>query len=278
MPNTSMQFAETSFGKLAYRIDGTAHTDRLPLVLMTRFRGTMDDWDPLFIARLAEHRQIIRFDSAGVGRSNGETPDAIQEMANIAEAFIRAIRLPKVDLLGWSMGGMIAQQVALDHPALIGKLIIAGSGAGGTAEGPAAHPRVPEIATKATNVDEDFLFLFFTPTEVGRAAGLRHLARLKAQGEPGPQTPMASVGQQGKALGQWAGTRARLAELRLPILVANGVSDVMEPAYRSYLISQEAPNAKLVLYPDAGHAFLFQYIDEFTAEVARFLALVKHGQ
>jgi pimeloyl-ACP methyl ester carboxylesterase len=269
MTPTSVQFVVTGFGRLAYRVDG--EDGGIPLVLLQRFRGTMDDWDPAFVRALASTRRVIRFDSAGIGRSQGEAPDSIAGMARIAISFLKTLQLGTVDLLGWSLGGFIAQHVALDAPQLIRRLIIAGSGPGGVPEGPAPHPKVPEIATKPANEDEDFLFLFFTGTETGQSAGKASVERIKAVSDKGPPVTMASVIKQGKALGEWSGVRGRLANLQLPILVANGVHDVMIPAYGSYVISQEAPNAKLLLYPDAGHGFLFQYINEFIEEVDRFL-------
>lgn len=270
MADNGVQFTETEYGRLAYRIDGDG--GEVPLVLLQRFRGTIDDWDPALVRALASRRRVIRFDSAGLGRSQGKTPESIADMAGIARAFLKAIHIEKVDLLGWSMGGFIGQHIALDQPELVRRLIIAGSGPGGVPEGPQPHPKVPEIATKPGNEDEDFLFLFFTDTETGRAAGKANLARIKAVADKGPPVAMESVIRQGKALGAWAGVRSRLSELTLPILVANGVSDIMVPAYGSYVISQEAPNAKLILYPDAGHGFLFQYIDDFAGEVDRFLS------
>ncbi|EPX55964.1 alpha/beta hydrolase fold having protein [Cystobacter fuscus DSM 2262] len=270
MSQNGLQFTDTRLGRLAYRVDG--QRGGVPLVLLQRFRGTLDDWDPAFISALAAHRQVIRFDNAGIGGSSGQVPDSVEGMAEVAAAFIDALELTKVDLLGWSLGGIVAQQVALDRPQLVRRLVIAGSSPGGITDGPQAHPRVPEVMTRPVSSEEDFLFLFFTETDTGRAAGKASLARLGALQDKVPAVTKESFLRQVKALTQWKGTRARLGELKLPILVANGTSDVMLPAYRSYVISQEAPNAKLILYPDAGHGFLFQEIEDFTGQVTRFLA------
>ncbi|WNG17703.1 alpha/beta fold hydrolase [Cystobacter fuscus] len=269
MSQNGLHFTDTRFGRLAYRVDG--QRGGVPLVLLQRFRGTLDDWDPAFVSALAAHRQVIRFDNAGIGGSSGQVPDSIEGMAEVAAAFIDALELTKVDLLGWSLGGTVAQQVALDRPQLVRRLVIAGSSPGGITDGPQAHPRVPEVMTRPVNSDEDFLFLFFTETDTGRAAGKASLARLGALHDRVPDVTKESFLRQVKALTQWKGTRARLGELKLPVLVANGTSDVMLPAYRSYVISQEAPNAKLILYPDAGHGFLFQEIEDFAGQVTRFL-------
>jgi pimeloyl-ACP methyl ester carboxylesterase len=269
-----MRFAQTRFGRIAYRIDGDG--DGVPLLLAQRYRGTIDDWDPRFIAALASGRRVIRFDNASVGRSSGsEAPDNVAAMAEVAPALIDGLGFDKVDLLGWSLGGYIAQMVALNAPGRIRRLVIAGSGPGAVPEGPAQHPYVREVVTKDVLDDEDFLFLFFPETTEGRAAGRAHLDLIAAEAT-GPSVTMAAALQQRKAIVSWTkgepSARARLSELTVPTLVANGASDVMVPVYGSYVISQEAPNAKLVLYPRSGHAFLFQHIDAFVGEVQRFLS------
>ncbi|KAA1004055.1 alpha/beta hydrolase [Paraburkholderia panacisoli] len=268
-----IQYIETSSGQLAYRIDGSP--DAEPLLLIQRFRGVIDEWDPEFIEKLAAHRRVIRFDSAGVGRSEGNAPTTVTETANIAFEFLDALKIDAADILGWSLGGYIGQAMALRSPERVRRLVIAGSGPGAITEGVKRHPRVNEIAPKETVDDEDYLFLFFADSETSRAAGRANLARIAADND-GPATPMLSVMNQLKAIVNWTNggdaARPRLKELSMPILVANGVTDVMVPTYGSFVISQEAPNAKLVLYPDAGHGFLFQHIDEFTREVLAFLS------
>lgn len=274
MSADDVRFAETGFGRIAYRIDGD--DDGIPLLLAQRYRATIDDWDPRFIAALASGRRVIRFDNAGVGRSLGsEAPDNVAAMAEVAVALIEALGFDKVDLLGWSLGGYVAQMVALSAPDRVRRLVIAGSGPGAVPEGPAQHPHVREVVTKDVLDGEDILFLFFTETSEGRAAGRAHLD-LIAAAATGPAVTMATALQQRKAIVSWTrgepSARARLSELTLPVLVANGAFDVMVPAYGAYVISQEAPNAKLVLYPRSGHGFLFQHIGAFVDEVERFLS------
>jgi pimeloyl-ACP methyl ester carboxylesterase len=272
MPSQTSKFISTDHGRLAYRIDGPNGSP--PILLAQRFRGTMDDWDPLFIAGLASTRRVIRFDNAGVGESDGETPDNVPGMADVAIDFLKSMGLESVDLLGWSLGGYVSQTVALNAPGRIRRLIIAGSGPGGVDEGPRPHPRVAEIAAREKPALEDLLFLFFPDTPGGRSAGNSYLQRVHSTERPGvPQE--TGLRQRNAIVNWWNGrdaARPRLHELRLPILVANGVADVMVPAYSSYVISQEAPDVKLILYPDAGHAFLFQHAGAFTQDVLRFLA------
>lgn len=268
--NRQTRSIETPHGTLAFRAFG--REGGVPLVLCQRFRGTLDDWDPAFLTALAAHRRVILFDSAGIGRSGGEVPTSIAGMAQVAADFIRALDLGPIDLLGWSLGGLVAQQVALDHAPLVRRLIVAGSSPGGIADGPQQHPRVREVMTHPVNGEADFLFLFFPETETARAAGKAHLARLPTGADRGPPVSPQSFMNQIIAFSQWAGVRERLGELRIPVLAANGQHDVMIPACRSYVLGQEVADGKTVLYPDAGHAFLFQHIDAFVAELDRFLA------
>lgn len=267
--NSEINWLETSSGRLAWREDGPA--GGLPLVLFQRFRGTMDDWDPAFIAAISRDRRVVRFDSAGIGRSGGNVPDTVAGLAAVGAEFIQRLGWAQVDLLGWSLGGVVGQQFALDYPTLVRRLIVAGSSPGPVADGPQQHPRVPQIMTKPDNDAEDFLFLFYPGSESAVAAGRSSLARLAAIPDRGPPVSAVSFMGQVTAVSSWPGVLHRAKELRLPMLVANGAHDVMLPAYRSYVLSQQAPDAKLVLYPDAGHGFLFQHIDDFAAEIDRFL-------
>ena len=261
----------TKDGSLAVRVDGDPH--KAPLLLCQRFRGTMDDWDPEFVARLATARRVIRFDNLGVGESSGETPDTVRRMAEIVSALLDALEIDAADLLGWSLGGYVAQTVALAWPARVRRLVIAGSGPGGP-DGPPPHPRVAEIAGKPAPTKEDVRFLFFTESEAGSAAAAQHFDRIRFGKRP-PVAVEAGRRQREAIVSWWKGdgaARAHLAELAMPVLVGNGIADVMVPAEHSFAIARNAPRAKLILYPDAGHAFLFQYAEDFSDEVLKFLS------
>ncbi len=182
-----------------------------------------------------------------------------------------ATGLAQADILGSSLGGFVAQHLAHAAPKRVRRLVIAGSGLSGDAEGPQSHPRVPEVMAHPQNTEEYFLFLFFTGTETGRAAARAQLRRLTALPERVPAVTGPAFLAQLRTIGGAAALRERLGGFAMPVLVANGVADVTIPAYCSYVVAQEAPDAKLVLYPDAGHSFLFQHIADFTAEVGRFL-------
>jgi pimeloyl-ACP methyl ester carboxylesterase len=264
------QTVDTAFGRLAVRVDGDWASP--PLLLCQRFRGTMDDWDPEFIAQLAAGRRVVRFDSAGIGDSTGETPSTVAGMAQIVPALLDALQLDRVDLLGWSLGGYVAQIVALDRRDRVRRLVIAGSGPGGP-DGPPPHARVAEIAAKPVASRDDVAFLFFPESEAGRAAAERHFTHIRF-GEREPVTAEAGRRQREAIVAWWRGegsARRRLADFSMRVLVANGIDDVMVPAEHSFAIVRGAPNAKLVLYPEAGHAFLFQCAEDFTSETLRFL-------
>ena len=269
------QYVTANGVRFAYRTFGAASA--VPLLLCQRFRGTMDDWDPLFLDALAAERRVIIFDNVGVGRSSGESPQSIADMAEYAAAFVRALELDQIDLLGWSMGGAVAQALALARPSMVRRLIVAGSGPGGIPGNQPMSDRVIQTATKPVNEDEDFLYLFFDGTDARREAGRKYLARLGHRLEaPSPATRMETVRAMALALGDWRAGKnsafAQLAELKQPTLVANGVHDVMVGAYDSFVMSQHLPDAELLLYSDAGHGFLFQHAERFAERVNLFLA------
>ena len=259
--------------RLAYRVIGSETAP--PLVLSMRFRGVMDEWDPAFLDALATRCRIYWFDSAGIGLSSGDVPDSIPGMARVLIGFVEALGLTRVDLLGWSMGGYVIQSAALQRPDLVRRLIVAGSGPGGVPDAPAAPAKVWETAFKPVNDEADFLYLFFPETEAGIAAGREHLSRLGKRTEPAE--PM--VGETGfkamiAAFGKFRGDEAiypHLGALTLPILYANGVDDVMIHAFNSYAAALKAPDARLILYPQSGHGFLFQHHAWFARDVHQFL-------
>ncbi|KAA2257532.1 alpha/beta hydrolase [Solihabitans fulvus] len=258
-----MRYANT----FAYRRFGP--TGGVPLLLTNRFRATTDHWDPALLDVLARERDVIVFDNLGVGQTPGDVPDSIPAMADGAAAFLRALGTDQVDVLGWSMGGMVAQALALHHPDLVRRLVVAGSGPGGVPDAPSTPDRVWPTALKPENDDEDFLYLFFPESPAGRAAGIESLGRLR----PGAHVTAAGVRAQFAAIREWSGSGAwdRLPDLDLPVLVAAGAQDVMAHPYLSYAMSQRLPDATLTVYGRSGHAFLFQYADAFGRQVLDFL-------
>ncbi|WP_131746925.1 alpha/beta hydrolase [Frankia sp. Cppng1_Ct_nod] len=251
----------------------------VPLVLLMRFRGTIDWWDPEFIDRLAQDRDVILFDNVGIGYTSGEPRDTAEGFAEGAIEFIDALGLTQVDLLGWSLGGIVAQHVALHRPDLVRKIIVAGSSGPGAAPGtPDMSERVLSIMAKPDADAEDLLYLFYPETEQARASGLAHLAKVaKRLRDGGPAVTEEAAHGQLAAVARilavnWDQLKSELQAISQPVLYANGIHDVMIPAIASYKAVEQVPDSTLVLYSDAGHAFLFQHIDEFVTQVNIFLA------
>ncbi|MEU6196571.1 alpha/beta hydrolase [Streptomyces sp. NPDC047061] len=251
----------------------------VPLVLLNRFRGTIDWWDPEFLDYLAADHDVILFDNVGVGYTDGEPRDSLEGFAEGAIEFIEALGLAHVDLLGWSLGGIVAQRVALRRPELVRRLVVAGSGPAGWVPGaPDFSEKVLGIMAKPDADLEDVLFLFYPETEAARASGLRHFdhvsTRLAAGGPAVSETAAQGMLTAAGALlaAPFEQVKAELEAIKQPVLYANGLEDVMIPAHNSYVAVQHLDNATLVLYSGAGHAFLFQYAKAFAKQVTDFLA------
>jgi pimeloyl-ACP methyl ester carboxylesterase len=251
----------------------------VPLVLLHRFRGTIDWWDPEFVDYLAADHDVILFDNVGIGYSSGEPRDSVEGFAEGAIEFIEALGLPTVDLLGWSLGGIVAQEVARRRPELVRRLVVAGSAPGGQVPGTGElNEEVLHIMAKPEADADDLLYLFYPDTDSARAAGFEHLAKVsKRLAAGGPAVSEKAAMAQLAAIGQilsvpFDEVRSNLEAIKQPILYANGVHDVMIPALASYVAVQHLDSAILVLYSDAGHAFLFQHARAFATEVTNFLA------
>jgi pimeloyl-ACP methyl ester carboxylesterase len=259
--------------RFAYRRFGTGAG--VPLVLALRFRGTMDHWDPAFLDRLASARDVIIFDNIGHSKTSGTAPATMDALAGGLIEFVEALGLSEIDLLGWSLGGIVVQAATLQRPELVRRLIVAGSSPGGGVPGmPQPDPTIWQVATKPVNDDDDFLYLFFPDSDSARGLGLQSLRRLDARAYSDEHVPVSSEAMTAQ-LAVIASTGPsvwdRLTDVAIPVLVANGAHDRMIDSYGSYAMAGRLPNAKVVLYSDAGHGFLFQHIDDFTAEVLAFL-------
>ncbi|WP_371583243.1 alpha/beta fold hydrolase [Streptomyces sp. NBC_01314] len=250
----------------------------VPLVLVNRFRGTIDWWDPEFLDLLAAEHDVILFDNIGIGYTTGEPRDSIEGFADGAIEFIEALGLARADLLGWSMGGFVAQHVALRRPDLVRKLVVAGSGPGPVPELPPLPEKVQAIMAKPDADADDMLYLFYPETAAARAAGVEHLTKVSTRlAAGGPAVSETAAVRQREAIVKFMTVpfeqvRANLETIKQPVLYANGVHDVMVNALASYVAVQHLDSATLVLYSDAGHAFLFQHVNAFATEVANFLA------
>jgi pimeloyl-ACP methyl ester carboxylesterase len=252
----------------------------VPLVLLQHFRGNLDNWDPALIDALAPARRVIAFDNAGVGGSTGTTPNTVDQMAHDAIAFIEAIGalgLGQVDVLGFSLGSFVAQQIALTRPALVGRLVLASSAPQG-ADG--MHGWAPEVIDAVGNPEtspEEYLSVFFTGSPASLQAGRRTLQRIYgARSEDrDTATNWATREAQYDAVCTWGipdhAKLQRLSCLRMPVFVANGDSDPMILPHYSHLLAGLIPQARVKIYPDSAHGFLFQHHAEFAADVDAFL-------
>jgi pimeloyl-ACP methyl ester carboxylesterase len=280
------RYVDGTSARFAYRRLGARGA--VPLVMAHRFRGTMDHWDPAFLDVLSSERDVIVFDNCGVGQSSGRAPDTIDGVAGGLLEFVGALGLSQLDLLGWSMGGYVVQVATLLRPSLVRRLVVAGSGPGAVFAGsevelrhrfrllsgmPAAPAKVWQLASKPINDDEDFLYWLFPRAGRGREAGLASLRRLDARlTDSQAAVPLETIKAHEAAIRSFGtGVWDRLHELTLPVLIANGAQDVMIHAFASFAMAQRLPNAKAILYGDAGHAFLFQHADEFGHDVLSFL-------
>ncbi|THD64459.1 alpha/beta hydrolase [Phenylobacterium sp.] len=268
------QFIEAGGVRYAYRRFGSG--PGLPLICLQHFRGGLDNWDPQVTDGLAKGRSVILFNNAGVASSSGEPADTIDGMARHVIAFAEALGLQRFDLLGFYTGGFVAQRLALDRPDLLRRMILAGTGPEG-GEGMVGYPELATFhATREVPIEEDFLYLFFSPTETSQAAGRAFWERRHARADQDPASSLTAMAAQAKAINTWGAVTeharyASLKDIELPVLVVNGKTDVMVPTVNSFILQQHLPNAELVLYPDSGHGAIFQFPDQFVRDVRQFL-------
>lgn len=270
------QFIKTRLETYAYRRFGRGAAP--PLVCLQHFTGTLDNWDPAVTDALAGGREIILFESAGLGRSTGHVPTSIAEMAAHFLAFADALALTQVDVLGFSLGGMVAQVAALERPSLIRKMLLVGTAPEGGED--VMHLEKPELSRILGDPNlkgfQVLVQLFFTPSERSQAAGQAFAVRLTARKEDrepisGPDVAQAQIA----AFRAWErvdGKRfGKLRRITQPCLVVNGVFDNMIPVRNSYFLAEHLPNAMLLIYPDAGHGSLFQFHESFGQQASLFL-------
>jgi len=248
-----------------------------PLVLLQHFRGNLDGWDPALIDALASARRVVTFDNAGVGGSTGTTPDTIEQMARDALAFISAMEFGRTDLLGFSIGSFVAQQIALVRPAIVRRLILASSAPQGAAGMYGWAPEVIGAIGTPNTSPEAYLGVFFAPSAASRRAGQEALKRIYARTEDRDKATTWAVREaQYDAVCTWGipdhARLQRLGAIDMPVFVANGDSDPMILPHYSYLLAGLIPQAQVKIYPDSAHGFLFQHHAEFAADVDAFLA------
>jgi len=247
----------------------------VPLVFLHHFTATIDDWDPRVLDGIAAERHVVIFDNRGIGGTSGRAPATVEAMADDALAFIRALGLAEVDLLGFSLGGFIAQVIATRQPDLVRRLVLAGTGpAGFKGVGQFNRRLLTDTAQGAARMRDPKPLLFFTRSTAGRTAAADYMARIgERTRDRVERTSLSAAARQLVAIARW-GARAPmdLAVIRQPTLVANGEDDRMLATRGSFELAHRLPNARLVIYPDAGHGGVFQHHDRFVPEVLHCLA------
>jgi len=270
------RFLETNGQRYAYRRFGKRSAR--PLLCLQHFTGTLDNWDPAVTDALAVEREVILFDNAGIGGSSGDVPQTMAGMTKHVLAFLDGLRLTTCDVLGFSLGGVLAQQMAQDRPSIVRRMILVGTAPRGGED--IMHLDKPSLAKHLQDPSNRgygvLQKIFFAPTTTSQAAGEAFIGRLMQRKEDrdpasGPNVASAQIA----AFREWerfTGERfADLKSIRHPTFVVQGVHDEMIPVRNSYWLAENLPNAVLLVYPDAGHGSLFQYHDSFTRHAAAFL-------
>jgi pimeloyl-ACP methyl ester carboxylesterase len=258
----------------AYRELGQHHGGT-PVVLLTHLAAVLDNWDPRVIDGIAARHHVIAFDNRGIGASSGTPSSSMEEMADDAITFIKAKGLQKVDLMGFSLGGMVAQEVVLKDPQLVRKMVLAGTGpAGGEGISTVAGVTFYDMARGFFIGQDAKQFLFFTRTPEGIEAGKAFLERLKERTEDRDQDISVSAFlAQLRALRAWGKKApADLSVVLQPVLVVNGDNDRMVPTVNTHDLARRLPNSQLIIYPDAGHGGAFQFHADFVRSTLDFLA------
>ena len=269
------RFIEANGTRFAYRRFGDPIGT--PMVLLQHFMGNLDNYDPAITDALARGREVILTDNAGVGFSTGSAPETVAGMARDATSVIDALGLEQVDLFGFSMGGHVAQQIALDRPDLVRRLVLVGTGPrGGDGMDQLAPDVVPLFQTSHEPQDLMWLPIFFSPSDASQAAGRHFLERIRARTDD-RDVPVseATVAAHLAAAHEWGAAAPNSFDYLKAIphraLVVNGSNDIIVPTINSYILQQNLPNAELILFPDSNHGSHFQFTELFNRYVTDFI-------
>ncbi len=249
----------------------------VPIVAFQHFRGNLENWDPPLIDALAANRRVLTFDNTGVGATTGMTPHTIAEMAQDAIAFVDALELAQVDLLGFSIGSFVAQEITLTRPDLVRRVVLASSAPQGAAGMHGWAKDVIDAVGKRQGSPEGYLSVFYAPSPASQAAGKQSLQRIfgARTEDRDADTTWQTRQAQYDAVCSWGipnhALLQRVSAIDHPVFIANGDSDPMILPHYSYLLAGLIPQARLKIYPDAAHGFLFQHAAEFAADVEAFL-------
>jgi pimeloyl-ACP methyl ester carboxylesterase len=276
--STATKYVDVNGTTFAYRELGSA--TGTPVIFLNHLAAVLDNWDPRVVDGIAAKHRVITFDNRGVGSSSGKTPSSVEEMARDAVAFIKALGLTQVDLLGFSMGGFLAQTIALEEPQLVCKVILAGTGpAGGQGIKNVTALTYLDMLRGALTLRDAKHYLFFTRTPNGKAAARDFMKRLKERTDDRDKPiSITSFRAHLKAIHAWGlQPRADLSRINHPVLVANGDHDRMVPSSNSADLARRLPNAQLTIYVDGGHGGIFQYHQQFVPEALEFLDRDENG-
>ena len=268
-PAKSIDAAGTTF---AYRELGPK--GGVPVVFFVHLAATLDNWDPRIIDPIAQRRHVIAFDNRGVGASSGDVPGSIEEMAEDAAAFIKALGFDQVDIFSFSLGGMVAQALVVRHPELVRRLILTGTGpAGGKDMDKVAGVTYYDMLRATLTRQDPKVFLFFNRNDTGKRAAHAFVERLKERTENrDAPIKVKAFRTQLKAIKRWSRSApADLSKITQPTLIANGDNDRMVPSVLSEDLHRRIAGSELIIYPDSGHGGIFQFHDEFAPAALDFL-------
>jgi len=267
--NAPTQYIEVNGTHYAYRRFG--NRSGVPVIGFQHFTGTLDNWDPIITNGLAKEREVIIFDNKGVGNSDGETPDNVLDMTRDSVEFIKALGIEKFDVLGFSLGGFIAQYLGVHYSEMVRKIIMVGTAPQGAKVLEGFYDLIGKGS--ALSPSELFLYIFFTKSENSRSTGKATLQRLFERTEDrDKETTEKSVMAQAKAITDWGTTSdIDIKEIKHPVLIIQGSNDEMMDSDTSYEIFKSIPNAVLSYYPDSAHGSFFQYPEMFVSQANQFL-------
>ena len=272
---TTQRVTDENGIEYAYRDVGDGE---VPLVLLQHFRGNLDNWDPALIDALAADRRVVTFDNVGVGATTGRTPNTVEAMAHGAVAFVEAMDFQRVDLLGFSIGSFVAQEIALVRPDLLRRVVLASTAPQGATGMHGWGREVIAAVGAPETTPQGYISVFFAPTDTSREAGRQAAGRIFGARTTDRDEPTTWQTRQAQydAVCAWGipnhSLLQRVAAIDLPVFVANGDSDPMILPRYSYLVAGLLPDARVKIYPDSAHGFLFQHHSEFAADVNAFLA------
>jgi pimeloyl-ACP methyl ester carboxylesterase len=268
-----INFIKVNGLNIAHKVIGNGK----PIIFLARFRGTLNDWDPAFVDAVAKRYQVILFDAPGVGRSSGITPTSVTKWADQAVQFARTLEIEHATFLGWSMGGAVAQIIAVNHPAVVDKLVLLATGPSSNPDFVSGNPEFGTRARKPVYDFDDYQFLFFYASETAKAACASYLERVALIEDRDLAATPESYQNMTIAMADFKGNKEKnyfdaLKDIDKPVLIANGKFDPSYPLMNSYVLEREIPDSKLIVYPDAGHGFLFQHHQDFVPELLAFFA------